>query len=60
MGVLFQSIVLKSIIIVKKINIDERTVQRYIDILESAKIIYKCCLFDIKSKNTCEGSSNII
>lgn len=41
----------------KKINIDERTIQRYIDILENAKIIYKCSLFDIKSKNTLDGSS---
>lgn len=39
----------------KKINIDERTIQRYIDILENAKIIYKCSAFDIKSKSVLNG-----
>ena len=39
----------------KKINVDERTIQRYIDILENAKIIYKCSAFDIKSKSVLNG-----
>lgn len=39
----------------KKINIDERTIKRYIDILENAKIIYKCNAFDIKSKSVLNG-----
>ena len=33
-----------------KINTDRRTIKRYVDILEKAKIIYPCELFDIKSK----------
>lgn len=39
----------------QNINIDSRTVNRYIEILENAKIIYKCDLFDIKSKNILKG-----
>ncbi len=34
----------------KNINIDIRTINRYINILENAKIIYPCDTFDIKSK----------
>jgi len=32
-------------------NIDIRTINNYINILENAKILYKCQVFDIKSKN---------
>lgn len=39
----------------KKINIDRRTIKRNIEILEKAKIIYPCELFDIKSKNVLKG-----
>ncbi len=39
----------------EKINIDRRTIENYIKILENAKIIYKCDLFDIKSKNVLKG-----
>ena len=38
-----------------KINIDRRTIKRYLDILEKAKIIYSCDLFDIKSKSVLKG-----
>ena len=38
-----------------KINIDERTIERYLDILENAKILYKCNKFDIKSKEVLGG-----
>ncbi len=34
----------------EKINVDRRTIKSYIEILEKAKIIYSCELFDIKSK----------
>ena len=34
----------------KKISVDDRTIERYIEILENAKIIYRCDTFDIKSK----------
>ena len=34
----------------EKLKVDRRTLKRYIDILEKAKIIYSCDLFDIKSK----------
>ena len=34
-----------------RINVDRRTIKRYLDILEKAKIIYPCELFDIKSKS---------
>lgn len=37
------------------INADRRTLKRYIDILEKAKIIYCCDLFDIKSKSVLKG-----
>ncbi len=37
------------------INIDARTIERYIGILENAKIIYPCERFDIKSKNVLSG-----
>ena len=38
-----------------KINVDRRTIKRYLDILEKAKIIYPCDLFDIKSKSVLKG-----
>lgn len=38
-----------------KINTDRRTIKRYVDILEKAKIIYPCELFDIKSKTVLKG-----
>ena len=38
-----------------KINTDRRTIKRYLDILENAKIIYSCDLFDIKSKMILKG-----
>lgn len=37
------------------INIDERTIERYLNILENAKILYKCNKFDIKSKEVLSG-----
>ena len=39
----------------QKISVDRRTIKRYIDILEKAKIIYSCDLFDIKSKKVLKG-----
>lgn len=39
----------------QKIKVDRRTLKRYIDILEKAKIIYPCDLFDIKSKTVLKG-----
>lgn len=38
-----------------KINVDRRTIKRYLDILEKAKIIYSCELFDMKSKSILKG-----
>ena len=38
-----------------KINVDRRTIKRYLDLLEKAKIIYSCDLFDIKSKSVLKG-----
>ena len=38
-----------------KVNVDRRTIKRYVDILEKAKIIYSCDLFDIKSKSVLKG-----
>ena len=40
---------------VEKINIDRRTIERYLNILENAKIIYPCELFDMKSKEALKG-----
>ncbi len=40
---------------VAKINTDRRTIKKYLDILEKAKIIYSCDLFDIKSKSVLKG-----
>ena len=40
---------------IEKIKVDRRTLKRYIDILEKAKIIYSCDLFDIKSKMVLKG-----
>ena len=39
----------------KKTAVDRRTIKKYINILESAKIVYPCELFDIKSKKTLKG-----
>ena len=39
----------------EKINVDRRTIKRYLDILEKAKIISSCDLFDIKSKSVLKG-----
>lgn len=38
-----------------KVNVDRRTIKRYLDIFEKAKIIYSCDLFDIKSKSVLKG-----
>ena len=38
-----------------KVNADRRTIKKYLDILENAKIIYSCELFDIKSKKVLKG-----
>ena len=40
---------------VTKTRTDRRTIKRYLDILEKAKIIYSCDLFDIKSKSVMKG-----
>ena len=37
------------------INIDSRTIEKYLGILENAKIIYRCDIFDIKSKEVLKG-----
>lgn len=37
------------------ILVDRRTIKSYIEVLEKAKIIYPCDLFDIKSKKVLEG-----
>lgn len=39
----------------EKLSIDRRTIRNYIEILENAKIIYPCDLFDIKSKKVLDG-----
>ncbi len=39
----------------QKIEIDRRTIKNYIEILENAKIIYPCELFDMKSKKVLKG-----
>lgn len=39
----------------EKIDISRETLNRYIEILENAKIIYKCPRFDIKSKKSLIG-----
>lgn len=39
----------------QKIAIDRRTIKNYIEVLENAKIIYPCDLFDIKSKKVLNG-----
>ncbi len=38
-----------------KVSVDRRTIKRYLDILEKAKILYSCDLFDIKSKVVLKG-----
>lgn len=37
------------------VNTDRRTIKKYLDILEKAKIIYSCDLFDVKSKSVLKG-----
>ena len=39
----------------EKITVDRRTIKNYIEILENAKIIYSCDLFDMKSKKVLDG-----
>ena len=39
----------------EKKSIDRRTIKNYIEILENAKIIYPCDLFDMKSKKVLDG-----
>lgn len=39
----------------ENISLDRRTIRNYIKILENAKIIYPCDLFDIKSKKVLDG-----
>lgn len=39
----------------EKIGVDRRTIKSYIEVLENAKIIYSCDLFDIKSKKVLDG-----
>ncbi len=38
-----------------KVNVERKTVKRYLELLENAKIIYPCELFDMKSKQTLKG-----
>lgn len=38
-----------------RVSVDRRTIKRYLDILEKAKILYSCDLFDIKSKVVLKG-----
>ena len=40
---------------VERVKIKRETINRYIEILESAKIIYKCPRFDVKSKSSLKG-----
>lgn len=44
----------------EKTNVDRRTIRNYISVLENAKIIYPCELFDIKLKKVLKGEKNII
>ena len=37
------------------LEVDRRTIKNYIDLLEKAKIIYPCELFDLKSKKVLDG-----
>ena len=39
----------------QKINVDRRTIKNYIEVLENAKVLYACDLFDIKSKKVLDG-----
>ena len=39
----------------KNVLVDRRTIKSYIEVLENAKIIYPCDLFDIKSKKVLDG-----
>ena len=39
----------------ENLKVDRRTIKNYIEILENAKIIYPCDLFDIKSKKVLDG-----
>lgn len=38
-----------------KIRIDRRTIKNYVELLENAKILYPCDLFDMKSKIVLDG-----
>ena len=44
----------------ENIKVDRRTIKNYIEVLENAKIIYSCDLFDIKSKKVLSREKNII
>lgn len=44
----------------EKIPVDRRTIKSYIEVLENAKIIYSCDLFDMKSKKVLDREKNII
>lgn len=44
----------------KNIKVDRRTIKGYIDVLEQAKIIYACDMFDIKSKDVLDGKKSTI
>ncbi len=39
----------------EKISVDRRTIKAYVELLENAKIIYPCDLFDMKSKKVLDG-----
>ena len=39
------------------VNIDSRTIERYLSILVNAKILYPCEVFDIKSKSILDGET---
>lgn len=39
----------------ENVAVDRRTIKNYIEILENAKIIYSCDLFDMKSKKVLDG-----
>lgn len=39
----------------KNIKIDDRTIERYLKILENSKVLYRCEKFDIKSKEVLSG-----
>lgn len=39
----------------ENINITKETINKYIEVLENAKIIYRCSRFDVKSKKSLKG-----